>query len=108
MNATITYICTIIYFVIYYVYCSIECEEIYYDSKTGHIVICTIASDNDHFSTIDMPIEDIVVTYGTFEGTLTLRCTTNSAPEDYIATIKSDDWRRIIAQVWITLLLINS
>ena len=59
----------------------------------------TIAYDQTHFSTIDIPIEDVVVTYGTYEGTLTLRCHSDTAPEDYIATIKSDDWRRIIAQV---------
>lgn len=77
----------------------LECEEIYYDSQTEHIVICTIASGSESFTTIDMPIKDVVVTYGAFEGTLTLRCQSNAAPEDYLATIKSDDWRRILAQV---------
>jgi hypothetical protein len=76
-----------------------ECEEIYYNFQTGHIVVSTVSSDHERFTTIDMPIEDVIVTYGTFEGTLTLRCNTNASPEDYIATIKSDDWRRIIAQV---------
>ena len=85
------------------VFYRIECEEIYYDSKTGHIVISTFSGDHEHCSSINMPIEDIAVTYGAFEGTLTLRCTTNATSEDYIATIKSDDWRRIITQVCLLL-----
>jgi len=77
----------------------VECEEIYYDSMTGHIVISTVSKNREQYSTIDMPIEDVIVTYGSFEGTLTLRCTTNATPTDYVATIRSDDWRRILAQV---------
>ena len=76
----------------------VECEEIYYNSQTGHVVVSTVG-DRDNVSVVDIPIEDVIVTYGAFEGTLTLRCNTDAAPEDYIATIKCDDWKRIITQV---------